>query len=93
MAPAYTTIATRSFSPSWLTSIRSDALTSGSLAGSFIDPDTSTRKTRLLGGRLSVAIGFAFTPIRASRCLGCHGHSASSTVTANGSSPSGALSW
>ena len=44
-------MATRSFSPSCSTSRCRPHLTSGSLLGSSIEPETSTRKTRLLGGR------------------------------------------
>ena len=94
LAPAYATRATRSFSPSRLTSSFNELFTSGSRFSAAIDPDTSTRNTRLLGGRLSASIGRAFSPIRASRWAGAHGQSAISTVTANGSAGlSGALSW
>ena len=54
-----------------------------------IDPETSSRKTRLLGGRESFGIDFAFSPIRASRCNGFQGQTATSVVTENGLPSSG----
>ena len=50
-------MATRSFSPSCSTSRCKPHFTSGSLSGSSIEPETSTRKTRLLGGLLRLVDG------------------------------------
>ena len=57
---------------------------------SFIEPETSIRKTRLLGGRLLVSISRPFRPIRTSRWDASQGHRATSRLTENGSSPFGA---
>ena len=83
-APAYTAIATRSPSPSCSTSIFIAALTSDSLLGARIEPDTSSRNTRLLGGRLAGSNSRPFRAIRTRRCLGAHGQEAVSACTANG---------
>ena len=79
-------MATRSFSPSCSTSRCRPHCTSGSLFGSSIEPETSTRNTRLLGGRRDWSIGLAAMPMRASRCSAFHGQPAISTCTANGCS-------
>ena len=69
------------------TSARNACLTSGSLSGDFIEPDTSIRKTRLLGGRSRVGTRRAWRPIRTSRCSGAHGHGPTSVETAKGWRP------
>ncbi len=79
-------MATRSFSPSCSTNLCKPHLTSGSLLGSSIEPETSIRNTRLLGGRFDWSIGLAAIPIRASRCWPFHGQPATSVWMANGSS-------
>ena len=55
--------------------------TSGSLLASAIEPETSIRKTRLLGGRSFWSIGLPAMPIRASRCSAFQGQPATSTWT------------
>ncbi len=85
-APAYTTIATRSFSPSSSTSSFSPRFTSGSRLGGFIEPETSIRNTRLLSGRCPRSISRPLMPTRTRECLVCHGHWATSTCAAKGCS-------
>src|SRR5262249_4535871 len=82
-ALAYTTMETRSFSLSCSTSCESPHWIIGS--SSSIEPETSMRKTRLLGGRRDWSMGFAAIPTRANRFLAFHGQAATSTCTAKGS--------
>ena len=82
--PAYTTMATRSLGPSWFTSRRIAAFTSGSLFGSSIEPETSRRKTRLLGGRWPGGSSRPLMPIRTRRWPAFQGQVVVSMWTANG---------
>ena len=54
----------------------------------LMDPDTSSRNTRLLGGRSSAGISRPFSPIRSSRFSGAQGARLSSVPTPKGASPS-----
>ena len=83
-APAYTTIATRSFWSRWSTMSFSERLSNGSLLGAPIDPDTSSKNTRLDAGLWFKAISRPLSPIRTSRCWGVQGASLTSTCTAKG---------
>jgi len=53
------------------------------------EPDTSIKKTKLLGGTCSMSSDFPLIPMRNSRCSGAHGHVATSVVTLNGTAPRG----
>src|ERR1035441_10675045 len=56
---------------------------SGNRSGGCIEPDTSIRKTKLLGGRLSCAISRPLRPTRTKRCSEFHGQPAISMLAAN----------
>ena len=78
-------MATRSARPSVSASIRIAVFTSGSLSGGAIEPETSSRKTRLRGGvRSGGRAARACRPMSARRWRGFHGHVATSVVTENG---------
>ncbi|OPZ67700.1 MAG: hypothetical protein BWY81_01187 [Firmicutes bacterium ADurb.Bin467] len=66
-------------------------LTSGSLFGMSMLPDTSIKNTRFCAGRSSFGISAACRPIKSSCVSPFHGQSASSIVTPNGSPSAGAL--
>jgi hypothetical protein len=63
--------------------------TSGSLLADIIEPDTSSRKTRLRGGTLSARISCPWMPIRTSLCCAFQGHDVTSVLTAKGAPPEG----
>ena len=85
-------MATRSRDPSEATRVLSPDFRRGSLSSAAIEPETSTRKTRLLADALprSVAEPSAFMPTLTSLCPGLQGQSPTSVVTAIGSAPRGA---
>ena len=62
----------------------SDFFTHGSLVGSSIEPDTSTRNTRCAGLRASAEIAFVATPTRSTYVSFANGSGAASIATANG---------
>ena len=62
---------------------------SGSLSADFMDPETSTRKTRLAAGRSSSSKVLPLSPTRTSLWPGFQGQAAASTWTAKGSPPEG----
>src|SRR5690606_37542188 len=84
--PAYTTIATLSCVLSLFTSIFNDAFTRGSLLASFMEPDTSIKKTRLEGGRSLVEIFLACIPTLSNLLVLFQGQSVNSVVMEIGSS-------
>ena len=49
-----------------------------------IEPETSTRNTRLHGGMFPLSSFRAWSATRASLCAGFHGHGAASHETASG---------
>ena len=61
----------------------------GSLSGGRIEPETSSRNTRLLGGIASTRSDFPRIPMRSRRCSGAHGAVARSVVTLNRFFPRG----
>ncbi len=85
-APAYTTIETRSFGVSWPTSVFIAVFTSGSLSALDIEPDTSSRKTRLAAGRSAFGASYPARPMRTSRVSASHGVRATSMLTVKGAS-------
>ena len=68
----------------WSTSNFSDDRSSGSLSALSIEPDTSTRNTRLAGGRLCFATSCPLMATRSSTRCAFHGAGASAVCTANG---------
>ncbi len=88
-APAYTTMATRSWGRICSTRSRMERWTRGSLSGEDMEPDTSSRKTRLAGGMSSVSTGRLARPTRRRRCSGAQGARPTSVVTPTGWRPSG----
>ena len=77
-------MATRSWLPSVSASIFIAFFTSGSLSLLAIDPDTSSRNTRLRGGVFPAGNRRAWRPISASLWRLSHGHGASSVVMPKG---------
>jgi len=67
----------------------SDSRTSGSLLASDIEPETSTRKTRLSGGRAAASIARARRATRTRRCSGAHGQAVTAVLARNGTSAVG----
>ncbi|MNP45396.1 hypothetical protein D3C76_1393180 [compost metagenome] len=49
-----------------------------------MEPETSTRKTRLAGARSATARSLALMPMRSKRVWGFHGDGATSVVTPKG---------
>ena len=65
------------------------AARSGSLLGADMEPETSSRKTRLWGGASRRSTERARRPSATSRCPGCQGQGPSSPTSDSGCSPSG----
>ncbi len=63
-----------------------DWISSGSLAGSFIEPEVSIRNTRFSGGRSAGARSYPWMPICISRVSGFQGVCATETEVAKGTS-------
>ena len=80
-------MATRSSGRSLPSSRRIDSFTNGSLFGWFIEPDTSSRKTRLAAGRSAIVTSRPFNPMRTNRCSDAQGADATSIATAKGVVP------
>ena len=59
----------------------SELFKSGSLFGSFIDPETSTKNTKFAPGRFFASIALPFRPIRTKRCPAAHGASLGVDIT------------
>ena len=89
-APAYTTMEMRSVLRRSAASSDSADLTSGSLFGSSMEPETSSRNTRLLSGLSVISSSLALTTTRASARPSFHGQPLMVTFTLTGSLPSGA---
>ena len=70
-------------------SMAKDFWTRGSLSSEYMEPDTSSRNTKLAAGRREKSISLAFKPIIRRRLSGFQGHSPYSVVTEKGSFPSG----
>src|SRR3978361_450844 len=83
----------RSFSLSWLTRSFRPSLTRGSFFGSFIEPETSIRKTRVETGRLAMASSRPWSATRARRWALFQGQAAISTLALKGSLESLAGAW
>ncbi len=77
-------MATRSCGRSSFTSMRNDALSSGSLSGDCMEPETSSRKTRLLGGRSRVSTRSPWMPMRTSLWSVFQGAAVTSVVIEKG---------
>ena len=77
-------MATRSCAVSVSASIFIAVFTSGSLSFGAIEPETSSRNTRLRGGVFPAGSRRAWRPMSASLWRLFHGHGASSVVTPNG---------
>jgi hypothetical protein len=71
-------------------SIAMPSRTSGSLSGDSIEPDTSSRNTRLRPGTSERSIFTPCSPTCTSRFASFHGHELTSDVIENGSLPVGA---
>jgi hypothetical protein len=76
----------RSCARSFGTICLSEAFNSGSLSVSFIDPETSTRKTRLAAGISVAGTSYPCTPTSSNWRSAFHGAGASSVVTLKGCS-------
>jgi hypothetical protein len=84
------TIATLSSGRRFSTSSASDCFASPSLSGEPIEPETSTRNTRLAGLRSARVFGGVATPTRSTWRPGSNGDGAASITTENGEPAAGA---
>lgn len=83
-SPAYTTSDTRSCSRNWSTSSLRVLCTSGRPSRRSMEPETSTRNTRLAGANSATVRSEALMPMRSRRVWGFQGDGAISVVTPNG---------
>ena len=82
-------MATRSRAVSVSVSMRIAVVTRGNRSAGVIEPDTSSRKTRLRAGVVFGSSRLACSATSASRWRGFQGQEATSVVTPTGASPRG----